>query len=114
MASVRMTKNRWRQLSAQVRQRADDVTETFAGIIEGDASSRAPYQYGHLRGSIAVEGADTGASIARRRIIVGQYYGIFHELGTRYMDARPYLEPAVKAWRADYLRAVGMVVNGGW
>lgn len=109
-----MTKNRWRQLAVQVRALADDVTETYAGIIEGDASGKAPYLYGHLRGSIAVEGAATGASVARRRIVVGQFYGIFHEKGTRYMDARPYLEPAVEAWRADYLRAVGMVVSGGW
>ncbi len=105
---VRITKNRFRQLSQDVKQRADDVTELYAAQIVESAALKAPYRFGVLRASI--EQAEAGA--AQRRITVGAYYGIFHELGTGNISARPYLEPAVEQWRDDYVRAIGLLVNG--
>lgn len=120
MADVRMTRNRWKAVAIAAKAVVDDVVETYAGLIENSAAVAAPYQYGLLQNSIAVAGAQGGASIARRRIVVGQFYGIYHEKGTHAEDGsqliapNPYLAPAVEYWRADYLTAVGMAVSGGW
>lgn len=104
-----MTKNRWAEFSARVHERADMVTEATAAAIVTAAALKAPYRFGLLRASIEQEGAGG----ARRRITVGQFYGIYQELGTRYISARPYLEPAVEQNRAGYLEAIAGVL-GGW
>lgn len=35
-------------------------------------------------------------------VVVGERYGIYHEYGTRYMPARPFLTPAVEDIRPFY------------
>jgi hypothetical protein len=120
MADVRMTKNRWRELAAVAKARADDVTETFAGLAVVDAVNAAPYQYGRLQGSIEQIDGEGAAMTAARRIVVGQYYGLFQEKGTKtkagavWVPAHPFLEPAVENHRAAYLAAIAGVVSGGW
>ena len=114
MADVRITRNRWKQMAAEIQATVDDVTETYAGLIENSAAIAAPYEFGILQDSISVEGASMGALIARRRIVVGAFYGLFQHEGTdRGIDPNPFLRDAVDYWRDDYLAAVGLAVRGG-
>lgn len=102
-------------MAAEAKAQVDDVTETYAGLIEASASSVAPVKYGILRASLAVEGAVLGALIAARRIIVGAFYGLFQHEGTkRGIEGNPFLTDAVKYWARDYVSAVGLAVRGGW
>lgn len=115
MAEVRITKSRWAAMAAEAQQVVDDVTEFYAAEIEQSAAIAAPYEYGVLQESIAVEGAHVGALMAQRRITVGAFYGLFQHEGTkRGIDPNPFLKDAVEFWRADYLRAVGLAVQGVW
>jgi hypothetical protein len=43
---------------------------------------------------------------------VGAEYGIFQELGTRFMSAQPFLAPAAEAARPDFERAVKAAFGG--
>ncbi len=108
-----MTKNRFLELTEEVRRHADDVTEMYAGMIESSAAVAAPYEFGVLQESIAVEGARSGMmTAARRRIVVGAYYGLFQHEGTdRGIEPNPFLADAVEHWRSDYLRAISLVVG---
>lgn len=67
---------------------------------EGLAKQKAPIDTGYLRGSIQ-SGKATALEVA---VNVGAEYGIYHEIGTRYMAARPYLAPGLQR-ASDNLRA---------
>lgn len=42
----------------------------------------------------------------RWRVNVGAFYGIYHELGTRFLPARPFLFPAARARQQPFLDAL--------
>ncbi len=70
---------------------ADDVVDEAAQAIRGDAQEGAPIgPTGNLAGGMTVQ--KTGH--AQRKIGPTVDYGIFVELGTRRMAARPFLRPA--------------------
>lgn len=58
--------------------------------IEREAKIRAPIRTGRLRSSIHTK-------LMRLKVLVkdGVFYGIFQELGTRFMKAQPFMKPAV-------------------
>lgn len=118
MAEVRITKNNWARFARDIVEGVDDVVETYAGLMEASAAVAAPYEFGVLQESIAVEGAHGGAALARRRIVVGAYYGLFQHEGTDPehgdgIDPNPFLADAVSYWAADCIAAVGLVVRRG-
>lgn len=136
VARVRVTQSRWREFAEALKADVDEVTETYAGLMEASAAGRVRFITGLLRGSIAVVDSSLGAYRAQRRIIVGQHYGLFVEKGTdahvieakrakalRFGDGRfakrvnhpgsrpyPFLEPAVRQYADDYLAAVAVAV----
>ena len=59
--------------------------------VQARAQQTAPYDTGHLRGSIAASGGGL-----RWRVTAAAAYAIYVELGTRKMSARPYLVPALR------------------
>lgn len=46
------------------------------------------------------------------RVVVGAEYGIYHELGTRFLPARPFLFPAADLIRPAFLSAMAGIVRG--
>jgi HK97 gp10 family phage protein len=79
----------------------DAVSQVLAKValdIESDAKTRAPVKTGHLRGSVQ---AGQESQLAWR-IGVGAEYGIYVEMGTRFMGARPFLTPAVEHARGGF------------
>jgi hypothetical protein len=109
-------------LSQAVRKTAFD--------IQGHAASTAPIDTGFLRNSIYVvthdestygnaspskEGSyllpeiDKAESDTEAWIAVGANYGIYLEMGTRFMPAKPYLAPAVESVRPTFEDALGRI-----
>ena len=64
---------------------------SWAADIKALAKQLAPVRTGHLRGSIYAKIQDWVAEIGAEAT-----YALFVELGTRYMQARPYLYPAIQ------------------
>lgn len=71
-----------------------DVLNTAALRVEGDAKSRAPVDTGNLRNSIQ---AEPNAGQLEARVNVGAEYAAFVELGWSRRAAKPYLAPALLA-----------------
>lgn len=61
--------------------------------VRGHARDRAPVDTGFLKNSIQVTFPDDLTGV----VFVAAEYGIYVELGTRRMAARPYLRPALEA-----------------
>ncbi len=79
-------------------QQLNDLTALRQGLsaaafyVEGQAKLKAPVDTGFLRNSIQVlRVTDREALIG-----VGAEYGIYQEMGTRFMSARPFMRPAVE------------------
>lgn len=72
-----------------VRPQAQHAISRAVFDTVAEARIAAPFRTGNLKSSI---GGETGELSGR--VSVGAEYGIYVELGTRYMAARPYLRPA--------------------
>lgn len=81
------------KLTAQNRQQLARVVKDAADEVEARAKIAAPFDTGFLAGSIQATHPEELTSV----VTVGAEYGIFVELGTVKMAARPYLGPAVEA-----------------
>ncbi len=92
--------------------------------IERAAKQKAPVRTGFLKSSIyglttdysgyQAQPAPPGAALfpevarpeeGRGLVVVGASYGIFVEVGTRHMPARPFLTPAAMQVLPDYIQA---------
>lgn len=71
---------------------------TLAGgyIVESRAKLNAPVDTGYHRGAIRAELKETSRTRAAVDISFGSEYGIYLELGTSRMPARPHLRPALE------------------
>lgn len=76
---------------AEINRRVDGLLNELAEEIAADARRFAPVDTGQLRDSIRPEPARGG----RVQITADADYAGYVELGTRYMDAQPYLRPAL-------------------
>jgi HK97 gp10 family phage protein len=98
--TVRMvvTVNNIGPITRKMRNRMQDIVRETTHNIEAGAKQRAPVRTGFLRNSIHSEflGSMTG------HVVVGAEYGIYVEMGTRYMSPRPYLLPSVETERVRF------------
>lgn len=83
------------KITAELQPRAQKIVKETAYEVMGRAVNAAPVDTGALKNSIHVE--ETGALSAI--VADGVEYGIYNELGTSRMAARPFLTPAVEAVR---------------
>lgn len=81
--------------------RAPEVVKTVAFDVQAHARMIVPVLTGNLKSSIQVEQIDA----LTWRINVWAEYGIYVELGTTKMPARPYLVPSVERAYGAYLVA---------
>lgn len=67
-----------------------------AFLVEGAAKVKAPVDTGFLRNSIQT------VSVTDREAVVaaGAEYAIYQEMGTRFMQAQPFMRPALESNRA--------------
>ena len=87
-----ITSNRLPQIAAAAKPVAERAVAITAFNIENWAKGLAPVDTGALRNSLA-------AAKEREltwRVTAHAEYGIYVEMGTRNMDAQPYLDPALR------------------
>ena len=92
--------NRLPQIAAAAKPVVERAVAQTAFQIEGWAKGMAPADTGALRNSLA-------AAKEREltwRVTANADYAVYVEMGTRHMDAQPYLDPALSQGDA-YLTA---------
>lgn len=115
--------NHFPQIAEAFKPAIQQVVKKAAFDVQAAAQSNAPVDTGFLRNSIYVKTSDSstygqGAGSPPKDsyllpegevpddttayIAVGANYGIYPELGTRFMPAQPYLAPAVEQVRPKF------------
>jgi len=95
------------QTVRRTREELSKLVRTSALRVEAGAKLRAPVLTGFLRNSVqtAFEGDLTAL------VFVGASYGIFVELGTVKMRARPFLLPALEEVARDIGAEASQVIR---
>jgi HK97 gp10 family phage protein len=110
---VRVVSNDLPRIAAAVKPQVALAVSKAAHDLEGHAKlnvvNRGLVDTGNLLRSIAA----TKHSELVWFVVVGATYGIYHEYGTRFMPARPFLLPAAELVRAAYLAAIAEAVKRG-
>ena len=87
----------------EVEKRCEPVISKYAMVIEGKAKQDAPVLTGFLKNSIQAEKAD---NYPNWNIHDGTDYGIFQELGTRFIPGKFFLTGACESTADDYFDAL--------
>lgn len=103
VGSVKIDTSVLDKITAEMQPKAGRIVNTYGLAIAGEAAKNAPLDTGALRNSILSESTMTGD--LSYTVQDGVEYGIFQELGTSRMSARPFLLPAVEAWRQRFENA---------
>lgn len=103
----RVVYNHFPEIIAGMEGRANALVAKAALDIEAGAKARAAVDTGNLRGSIQATKIKDG----HWRVTVGAEYGIYVEMGTRFMGPQPFFSPAVRAVTREFRRALRGVVQ---
>jgi HK97 gp10 family phage protein len=90
MSSVRIDISGLQRLSQESGRTFDQILGRAAFDVEAEAKKRAPVETGALRASLMALRVKLNHWIVQD----GVEYGVFQELGTSRMAARPFLVPA--------------------
>jgi HK97 gp10 family phage protein len=102
MAMTGVVFNRFPEIAAAFPVQLHKVVVQTTEIIQQIAQSNAPVRTGFLRDSITTTMLDEFTG----NVTVGAYYGIYVEMGTRFMAAQPYFYPAVEEGRSRFEAAL--------
>ena len=103
VGSVKLDTRLLDKITAEIQPKASRVVNTYGIAIAGEAAKNAPLDTGALRNSILSESTMTGD--LSYTVQDGVEYGVFLELGTSRMSARPFMLPALEAWRQRFENA---------
>lgn len=81
-----------------VDRNATALAYNYAQRVEGGAKRRVHVISGNLKRSIHRVRLAKG----KHRVIVGAYYGVYENYGTRYRPPHPFWEPSIRAARRQY------------
>lgn len=106
MPAVRITVRTRRQhvngglqnLMLTVERNASSLAYNYGQRVEGGAKRRVHVISGRLKRSIQ----RIRLTKYRHRVIVGAYYGVYENYGTRYRPPHPFWEPAIREARRQY------------
>ena len=82
-----------RNFDSGIQKQAHRLLASWAADVKALARQLVPVRTGHLRSSIYAEVRGWVVRIGAEAT-----YALFVEFGTRYMQARPYLYPAIQAY----------------
>jgi HK97 gp10 family phage protein len=82
-----------KQFDSGMQRHVHRLLASWAADVKALARQLVPVRTGHLRQSIYAEVREWVVQIGAEAT-----YALFVELGTRYMQARPYLYPAIQAY----------------
>ena len=89
------------------------VAERFAQVIAAQAQSIAPWQDRTGAARQGLRGfTQGGADSVTIFVVTSVFYGIFLEMGTRFMGPRPSIMPAMEANYGPLMAALRAVVGG--
>lgn len=91
--TVRVISNRLPGLSGAARKAVSDEVKRAALEIQAGAQQKAPVKTGTLRRSISSQFPSDVSAVVGPSV----EYGLYVEMGTRNMGARPFLRPAADA-----------------
>lgn len=91
------------RMTAEAKPKARRIVEQYGRLVQASAITRAPYKTGNLQNTIS----SNSKMIADMtfRVQDGTEYGIFLELGTSKMAARPFMFPALEQYREAFKKA---------
>lgn len=89
------------RITKEMKPKAAAIVKKYGTIIASSAVKRAPVDTGALINSILA--SSKMVEDMTFRVQDGVTYGIFQELGTSKMAARPFLVPSVEEWRSKFL-----------
>jgi HK97 gp10 family phage protein len=89
------------QFDSAMQRQVHEQLEKWAMDVKEYAKALAPVRTGYLRSSIYAEIQEWVAEIGAEAS-----YALFVEFGTRYMQARPYLFPAVDEYLPELERII--------
>jgi HK97 gp10 family phage protein len=99
------------RMEADLEDQMSDVIDTTLALIESSTKANIVthdlIDTGFMLNSVHPE----KTSKLEGQVIVGAEYGIYHELGTRYLPARPFLGPAVDMHTQDFYEAAADVLR---
>lgn len=90
--------------------------------ILADAKRRAPVLTGQLRKSLKIRSISRNRKKGQVGVVIStakgffkgdEFYGAFHEFGTKKMPARPFIRPAFEANKARAVKIVGEAIKLG-
>lgn len=104
----------WETLPDDIRDSLNQVVETIAFIIQRNAQDKIReydlIDTGDLLNSITVIFYEENGMLVGV-VFVGVDYGIYHEMGTIHLPAKPFLYPSVVNAQIDFHEAVRQVLQ---
>ena len=101
--TVRVVSNRIPSMPAAIRSAVAAEVQKAAFRIEADAKARVPVKTATLQRSIHTVMSNGGLT---GTVGPSVFYGIYVEMGTRRMGARPYMRPAAEKNLPAFMAAV--------
>lgn len=109
---IRVVFNDFPKIAAALRPRAEAIVAKTAHDIEAGAKANVQahnlIDTGNLLNSIRAR--RTG--VAQWVVAVGADYGIYHEMGTRFLPARPFLSPAAERAKPTFDASMRALLRG--
>jgi HK97 gp10 family phage protein len=103
VGSVTVDTSKLDAMGAGAQKKAAKIVETYGVLVMQSAVQRAPYKTGNLKSKITASSKMIAPLTYRAED--GTDYGIFLELGTSRMSARPFMFPALEAYRQKFINA---------
>lgn len=104
--SVRVVFNDFPKITAAMKRNADRIVGHYATLIEAGTKVRI-INWGLVDTGALVNSVQAGrVRDALWRVTVGQFYGVFHEFGTRFLPAKPSLIPEFEHQRGLLVEAL--------
>lgn len=90
----------------EVKGKVSKVVQKHGAAMHKAAIRNAPVDTGHLKRSITLEANGTTATVQEHTD-----YGIYVEMGTRYMGAQPYMKPALNSVEGQFVEDLRKAVK---
>lgn len=106
--TIRIVSNRIPQIAAAIRPALSRAVKTATLDVQAKAQAIVPVKTGTLRRSITSQ----FPSELTGRVGPSVNYGVYVEMGTRRMAARPYMRPAAAQAASGFVSAVRAALKG--
>ncbi len=107
--TIRVVSNKLPALPAHLKGAASDEVKKATFDIEAAAKAKVPVRTATLQRSIHSVFSENGLT---GTVGPSVDYGLYVEMGTRHMGARPYMRPAAEAVYPKFIDAIKTLLRG--